>query len=82
MLGRLHDSGDPLAVHGDVDRLRRVRVVVVPDVVVHQLEVPNAFAGFHVERDQACSVEVVSKAIAAVVVVGRRVGRYEDQAAL
>ena len=56
------------AVHDDVHEERRGRRVVVPDVVVHELEVPAALARLHVERDDARAEEVVAGVEAAVVV--------------
>ena len=56
--------------------------VVVPDAVVHGLEVPHALAGPDVEGDEALGEEVVAEAVAAVVVVGRRAGRQVDVAEL
>ena len=82
LLGDRGHGGDLAPADRDVDEVRRVGVVVVPDVVVDHLEVPDALARLHVERDEARPVEVRPVAVAAVVVVGRRVGGDEDEAAL
>ena len=51
--GRRRRSRRPFVRHRD--QLRRRGEVVVPQVVVHDLEVPQALAGAGVERDQASS---------------------------
>ena len=53
LLGGLHDRLDGAPVHVDVDQVGRGRVVVVPDVVMHGLEVPAALAGLDVEGEDA-----------------------------
>ena len=53
---------------------------MIPDRVVHQLEVPLALAGLQVHGHQAFAVEVVAGALAAVVVGRRRLDRQVDQA--
>ena len=71
----LRDLGqrlDGLAVDHDVHDVRRRADVVVPDAVVDGLEVPDAFAGFDVQADDALREQVVANTVAAVVVVGRR----------
>ena len=57
-----------LPVDRDVEEVRRHRRVVVPDVVMHHLEVPLPLAGLHVDRDDAVAEQVVARAIAAVLV--------------
>ena len=81
VLGGQRHGVDRLAVVLDGDQLRRRGEVVVPQVVVHDLEVPHALAGARVERDQRVRVEVAADAIGAVVVVGRRAGREVGDAA-
>ena len=82
LLGDLGHRGDLAAADRDVDEVRGVGVVVVPDVVMDHLEVPDPLARLHVEGDEARPVEVRPVTVAAVVVVGRGVGRDEDEAPL
>ncbi len=74
-LRRLRDDVARLAVVPHGEQLRRGGQVVVPDVVVHGLEVPEALAGARVEREQRVAEEVGALAIAAEHVVGRRAER-------
>ena len=53
LLRHLDDRLDRLAVDGDVDQNRRRRIVVVQQIVVHGLEVPDALAGLRVQTDHA-----------------------------
>ncbi len=64
------------AVHAHVHQHDRVGGVVVPEVVMHFLEVPAVLAGRGVDRDDRRRVEVVARAVRAVV-VGARVARRE-----
>ena len=70
LLGHLHQRLDVASVHRDVDQVGCGGVVVVPDVVVHGLEVPAALAGPHVEGQDARREEVVARVETAVVVDG------------
>ena len=54
------------------DQLRRGGRVVVPEIVVHHLEVPQPLAGARIQRQQAVAEEIRADAIGAVVVVGGR----------
>ena len=67
------------AVLPDRCQLRRRVVVEVPQIVVRRLEVPQAFAGSRIERDQAIGEQVHPDAVGAVVVVGRRAGREDTR---
>ena len=69
------------AVVADGRQLRRGRVVVVPQVVMHHLEMPQPLAGARVEREQRSAEQVRAEPIGAVVVVGRRPGREVGDAA-
>ena len=68
LLRRRGDDLARLAVDRDVEKVRRHRRVVVPDVVVHELEVPLPHAGLHVDRDDAVREQVVARTMAAVFV--------------
>ena len=61
-------------------RIGRRGDVPVPDVVMDQLEVPDALAGARVEADQAIGEEIVAGAVAAVEIAGRRLDRDVDVA--
>ena len=62
---------------------RRRGDVVIPDVVVHRLEMPDGLASRGIERDQRARVEVVALAHAAEEVGrGRAHGRVDDAARL
>ena len=63
-------------------QLGRGGVVVVPDVVMDHLEVPQALAGARIEREQAIAEQIRAGAIRAVEVVLRAGGRGVDDAAL
>src|SRR5688572_16696214 len=54
-LGNLRDGVDSLAAVLDRDQVRRRRDVVVPDIVMHHLEVPDALASVGFERKDAIS---------------------------
>ena len=65
---------------GDVRQDRRARQIVVPELVVRELEVPAPLAGPDVQGDEAVGEQVVARPMAAVEVVGRRLRRHVDQA--
>ena len=70
-LGGLQHHGNPNAsLHHFSERGRR-RVVVVPDVVMHGLEVPRHLARLGAERDDRIGVAIVTGSEAAEVVGGR-----------
>ena len=83
-LARLRDNVDrPARIAGMTycQELGACRVVVVPDVVVHHLEMPQTFAGARVEREQTVAEEVCAGAIGAIEVVLGTAGRDIDDAA-
>src|SRR5262249_33342884 len=80
-LARLRDDIDRLAAVRDGQELRRGRVVVVEDVVVDHLEVPDAPAGPGIQRNQAVAEEIRARSIGAVEVVFRTARRDVDDAA-
>ena len=82
LLGGLDGHRHVLAVDVDVHEDGDVGQVVVPDRVVHGLEVPDAFTGLGVEGDGARAEQVVPRPEPAVVVDGRRVGGDVDDAPL
>jgi hypothetical protein len=66
-LGTGGDRGDGEAVAVNVEQNRRRGDIVVPQVVVDGLEMPDALAGIRLERKHAIRKEILSGAIAAVV---------------
>ena len=77
LAGLRHDvDGAPVVADGQ--QLGRGREVVVPEIVVDGLEVPEPLARSRVEREQAVAEQVVAGAIAAVEIVRGRAGRHED----
>ncbi len=78
LLRHLDDRPDPPAVDGDVPKNRRRRVVVVEEIVMDRLKMPDAPAGHRVQADDAARVQVVAGAVAAVHVVGRARRRQVD----
>ena len=66
LFGGLRDGVDGLAVALDGEQNGRRREVAVPEVVMHGLKMPEAFAGSGVECEQAIGVEVVAGAVGAV----------------
>src|SRR3972149_2432174 len=70
-LARLYDRADSFAVHGDVSEGRGSDGVVLPDVMVHHLEVPDFLPGLRVQGHEAVRVQVFSGTVAPVVRRGR-----------
>ena len=76
---RLADLAMPLRSLPSIRRVEQhdgIRRVVVPDVVMHLLEVPAVLAGLRVDRDDRDAEEVVAGAHGAVE-IGARVARRE-----
>ena len=78
----LRHGVDRLAVPLDRHEHGRRREVVVPEIVVNRLEVPDPLPGGGVHRDHRVGEQVVPEAIAAVEVRARRADRQEHQASL
>ena len=76
-----HGGNRPAALL-HVDERRRRREIGVPDVVMHDLEVPQILSGVGIGRDEAGAEQVVALAVAAVLVDRRRAERHVDDAAL
>jgi hypothetical protein len=81
-LGRLHDRIDRRSVALHRDQHRRRGQVVVPQVVVDGLEVPDALASRGAQRHHRIGEEVGAGTIGAVEVGARRTDRQEHQTAL
>ena len=67
------------AVASDRHQIGRRGQVAVPEIVVHELEMPHAPAGGCLEREQAVGVKVLPNAIAAPKIKRSRSGRDIDQ---
>ena len=65
-----------------VDEQRRRLGVVVPDVVMHELEVPEILAGVRIDRDDRRREQIVAGTIDADAVVVRGAERHVEDAAL
>ena len=81
---RLRGLGDgvhhaPPALHGHEHG--RLRQVAVPQVVAHDLVVPDALSGGRLQGEHAVAEEVGAVAVAAPEVPRRRAGRQEDEPA-
>ena len=74
--------GHGCAADAGVEQQRRSLQVVVPDVVVNDLEVPQVAAGASVGGDERAAEEIVAVAIAAVAVEGGSGERHVEDAAL
>ena len=70
------------AIDRDIGQDRRGRQIVVPQVVVDRLIVPDLFTGLGVQGDQGVGVQVIPEARPAVVVVIGRAQRHIDIAQL
>ena len=76
-LAGVRDRLDRLAVDSDVHQQRRRRHVIVPDLVMDELEVPFRLAGVEIDGHQAVAVETGAGALAAIEIeVGDSTGRY------
>jgi hypothetical protein len=68
----LRDGVPQLTLVPHPDKIRRARNVVVPNVVMDHLVMPDAFAGVGAEREDAIAEEILADAIAAPVIIARR----------
>ncbi len=82
LLAGLGDRLDVAPVDPDVEQVAGGRKVVVPEAVVHRLEVPDPLSGLDVDGDDALREQVVAGAHAPVPVVRRRPRRQIDVAQL
>ena len=77
-----HDDDVAVApVLADGRQLRRRAGIQVPEIVVHELEVPQPLAGARVERDDRRAEQVGADPVGAVEVVGGRAERDVGDAA-
>ena len=78
----LSDNIDHLSVVPHRQQLGSGRGIVIPQIVMHRLKMPEPFAGAQIEREQAIAEEIRSHAVRAVPVVGRRSQREVADGAL
>ena len=76
------DGGHHLSVAAQVDEKRRRLGVIVPDVMVHELEVPEILAGVRIDRDDRGREQIVAGTVDADAVVVRGAERHIEDAAL
>src|SRR4029453_15370259 len=81
-LCRLRDDVDRLAVVRDGQQLRPCYKIVVPQIVVEKLKVPEPLARAQFEREQRVAEQVISLAIASPQIECRRPERKVADAAL
>ena len=72
LLGELHERFHGTAVDRHVHQRRSGREIVVPDVVVRDLVVPDAPSGLEVDGDNRIGEQIAAEAVTAIVIVGRR----------
>ena len=80
-LGRNADRGDRPALLAPVEQDRRRRHVVVPEIVMNRLEVPDTRAGVGAQRYDGIGEQVIAEPLAAEVVGARAARRHEDEVA-
>ncbi len=80
-LRRLRDGGKRFAVARDGDERRRRGVVVVPQIVVHGLEMPHDPSGRRAQRHDRVRIAVVAEPECAVIVRRGARCRHENQIA-
>src|SRR6185312_17302865 len=82
LFARLRHGIDHLAVVAHSDQFRGGRHVVIPDVVVDHLEMPQPLSGSGIEGEQTIAKEISSLAVGAVKVVLGAGGWYVNDGAL
>src|SRR3954468_19050111 len=66
----------------DGDQYGRGGEIPIPDVMMHCLEVPDAFAGFRVQRQFTIAEQVIAQPVTTVKVKRGRTGRNVNDAGL
>src|SRR6266850_56858 len=74
----LRDRLDLPSVDGDIEKNGSCRQIVIPDVVVDRLKVPDTFAGRRVQAYEAVCEQVLSRVSAAVRIAARLLQRQID----
>ena len=78
---RLNEDRNAPSVDRHIEQARSDRVVAVPDVVMHRLEVPFSFARPRIQRQDARRKQVGARMEAAPIIVGRRIRHHVDEPA-
>ncbi len=81
-LRRLCNDIDHLPVVLHSEKLRRSRRVIIPEIVMHQLVMPQTLARARIERQQTIAIEIRAQTIAAPEIICRRTDRKICDAAL
>src|SRR5215471_2893954 len=72
LFGHLHNRFDRFATDSDIRQDWRGRQIVVPEIVMHELIVPDTFARFRLEAHKTVAEEIVAKPVASIHVARRR----------
>src|SRR5262245_31036196 len=68
-LGELNERFDRLAIDGHLYEGRSGREVIVPDIMVRDLVMPDALAGFEIDADDRVAEQIAAQAMTAVIIV-------------
>src|SRR5215831_9831843 len=66
LFGHLYDRLDRFAVDSYIGQDWRGRQIVVPEIVMHELIVPDTFARFRLEAHKTVAEEIVAKPVASI----------------
>jgi hypothetical protein len=72
LLGDLGHGFDAASLDREVDQIRRGGQVIIPQAMMHQLEVPDSSAGLRFECDETFGKEVIARALPPIIIIGRR----------
>src|SRR5439155_2161211 len=67
-----------LPVHGDIEQVRRRGGIVIPQVVMNELIVPDSFPGLRVKTEKRIREQIVAEPMPSVIVGRGRVQRDVD----
>src|SRR5262245_9929894 len=81
-LAHLGDSVDATSAVRDRNQIGRARNIIIPKIVMNDLEMPDALAGVRSEGQDAIRKEILADTVSAIMIVGRRASAGENQAAL
>src|SRR5438552_16068172 len=75
LLGELHQRFDRLALDRHVHQGGSGGEIVVPDVVMRDLIVPDPLAGFEIDANDRIAEQIAAQAMTAIIVFGWRLHR-------
>ena len=75
LLGDLHQCLDRLTFHLNINQIWSSGQIVIPNIVVHSLEVPDSLAGLAVQRDDTVGKKIVTATPPTIVIIGWNSGR-------